>query len=185
MMRRFARRLFTLCSALSLVLCVAVCVLWGRSYWVQDTLTWSSGQHDPSSPVRVTSVLSMYGIVAVSNMRLPDSDSDYEIPDRLTHRVDPVEDVPPARPDFWGRFGFIHDQQQIWKITSDLRAAPHWLFALVAALPVAAKSWVVVHSRRRRARAERDLCPACGYDLRASPERCPECGAAAEASSAT
>ena len=32
-MRRLARRLFTLCSALSLLLCVAVCVLWVWSYW--------------------------------------------------------------------------------------------------------------------------------------------------------
>ena len=31
-MRRLARRLFTLCSAVSLLLCVAVCVLWVRSY---------------------------------------------------------------------------------------------------------------------------------------------------------
>jgi hypothetical protein len=32
------RRLFTIASAASLVLCVATCVLWVRSYWVADDL---------------------------------------------------------------------------------------------------------------------------------------------------
>jgi len=30
--------------------------------------------------------------------------------------------------------------------------------------------------RRRRRRERPGLCPACGYDLRATPGRCPECG---------
>jgi len=52
---------------------------------------------------------------------------------------------------------------------------PHW-FLLLLTLPVPAYRLVVWLRRRRRAR--RGLCLACGYDLRASDEagRCPECG---------
>ena len=35
------RRLFTLLSALSLLLCVAAVVLWVRSYWLCDFVGWS------------------------------------------------------------------------------------------------------------------------------------------------
>ena len=40
------RRLSTLASALSLVLCVAVCVLWVRSYRHQDMIGWGFWGHD-------------------------------------------------------------------------------------------------------------------------------------------
>src|SRR5687768_233316 len=44
-MRRLARPLFTLCSAVSLLLGVAACAAWARSHWVVDSwLLESSAQ---------------------------------------------------------------------------------------------------------------------------------------------
>jgi hypothetical protein len=57
-----------------------------------------------------------------------------------------------------------------------LLVIPHWMVVLVlATLPTL---WLF---RRFRAdlperRRRRGLCPACGYDVRATPDLCPECG---------
>jgi hypothetical protein len=53
-------------------------------------------------------------------------------------------------------------------------AMPHWA-AIIATLLL--PTIVVVRRRLRDKRARHGHCPACGYDLRATPDRCPECGA--------
>jgi hypothetical protein len=52
-------------------------------------------------------------------------------------------------------------------------AIPYWLVVLpTTVLPAVRVRAAVVRARRRG----RGFCPACGYDLRATPDRCPECG---------
>jgi hypothetical protein len=51
---------------------------------------------------------------------------------------------------------------------------PYWSLAIVLAILPAIRLQAMVRIRHR---ARRGLCPACGYDLRATPGRCPECGA--------
>src|SRR4051812_33728965 len=52
---------------------------------------------------------------------------------------------------------------------------PYWFaLAFCGTLPVLRLSWA---ARSRIEHEQRGLCPTCGYDLRATPDRCPECGA--------
>jgi len=54
---------------------------------------------------------------------------------------------------------------------------PHWSLALL--FTIAPTFWFIGPHRRRAKRRKLGLCPTCGYDLRATPDRCPECGTTA------
>ena len=83
----------------------------------------------------------------------------------------------------WNRAGFDlfnevtlvnHDRWRHWGVVM-----PDWLLILV--LSVVPGTWVMGWPKRRRValRRKRGLCLTCGYDLRAhqAGQRCPECGA--------
>ncbi len=64
-------------------------------------------------------------------------------------------------------------------LTGGAITIPLWVpMLLFGAMPL----WRLVNlpARRRRSRIAAGRCAACGYDLRATPDRCPECGALPE-----
>jgi hypothetical protein len=78
------------------------------------------------------------------------------------------------------------DVYEMWHQRLDVQVArlPHAaIVAVLAAWPalrIAGALWRRYKRQVGRRRAYEGLCPACGYDLRATPGRCPECGKASE-----
>jgi hypothetical protein len=128
------RRLFTICSALSLLLCVSSATVWPLGL-VRDLRIWRT--ESPWTEWGIHNGALEHDAVAVSERD--------------------------TRAFIYTRLFFL----------------PFWLlFIASSVLPVL---WIWDTDRRGRVkrRARLGLCLACGYDLRATPDRCPECGAAA------
>lgn len=162
---RMKRRLLNVLTVLSLLLLVAVPAWWARSHWVSETI----GRVGESKVV----VLRSGGgslVLTVSG-------------------ADPENEEPGPRPYYvWHRSAAmgpaaILDKGKVVRFGADIRLSgfgwavvPHWLLIL-ATLP--GGWWSLVQVRRSilaKVRRNYGHCPACGYELRATPGRCPECG---------
>jgi hypothetical protein len=64
------------------------------------------------------------------------------------------------------------------RLDVEVFSVPYW--PIMAASAGVTFLWVMraVRQWRFHLRRGRGLCTACGYDVRASPDRCPECGSA-------
>ena len=212
------RRLFTFVSVLSLLLCLAVCVLWVRSYRAFDRVSAARGDGPFWVAVSASGDLAVYVVGPWPEGRplrwtvgrrgdqlrrdhiwpydmppLPLEPHEYHQAMAAAYPVSVgwyVDGTPAGREFRWERLGLrmssslahVHGQRfadhpRTPNGRARYLAIPHWMAATLVGLPgvltLAARSV----SRIRRARlAARRLCPACGYDLRATPGRCPECG---------
>ncbi len=201
------RRLSTILSLLSLLLCAATCVLWVRSYSVADIYCWASRSGTESEAGSYAG-----GMFVTETQRVPAANdmtgllfSGGSTGDSLSYEQRPATkgatwtDRYSASALIWqgGGFGLVSDgsnRMTVQKIEErgDITAisgvagpvlcnrvalvVPYW--ALVMATGIL-PAWLGLRIGRwgiRRRSSRSGLCPSCGYDLRASPERCPECG---------
>jgi hypothetical protein len=194
--RRLARHLFTVLSAVSLLLCVAVCVLWVRSYWVGDHWACNSlSKHQQTTRADYYTdeeylanraidgyyVVSELGVVWAQHETGWDTFNQWHPPQfwTSTPQFAPFEET-----TFLRSLHFAYEGGAVWSDKPWIVTVPH--AALAVTFAAAPAAWLVRRLLRyqRARRSARGLCAKCGYDLRASPERCPECGTPAPTASA-
>ena len=164
-MRPLRRILFAVLTTLSCLAFIAVAALWaagvgsGRAWAVGRDQSWRLTTR--GGRVQFENGPAVYR-AKVNLARYKLDIVEWQMKTRL-NQADPSRAVPPLP---------VQPPQPPAAFTYAAHCAP---FALVtAALPL---WWFIsLPSRLRRRRANRGLCRACGYDLRATPDRCPECG---------
>jgi hypothetical protein len=180
------RRLPNLLTALSLLLCVAVVVLWVRSYFVADWITRTTVR--PGGIRRdVTEWVSFSseGLIQVSAGSFQWGNGPPPFAGSTTPGVawrwkrnatGDLRETPSSPRKAWHRLGFgmngwggRHEETGNTCQGHSLMF-PLWLPAAFFAV------WPLARTYRHRRRHPSGHCALCGYDLRATPRRCPECG---------
>src|SRR3954464_11233414 len=162
------RRLLNLLVLLSLLLCMAVVALWVRCYFAADGV--GVGQTIMVSTGGRLCLAVPYGAMPYAHGKLFRVIGDRE---RLALGLLLFGRQPGVQ---WEAAGFEYRDAAVTGGGLRLYALPWWVIALGFAV---APAWRGLRTWRRRHLLRPALCPSCGYDLRATPDRCPECGTAA------
>jgi hypothetical protein len=171
---RMIRRLLNIITVLSLLLCVATCVLWVRSRGFYESISVEFPWHEEVflliGSSNGTCLMQFYLHEVVLRHGF-----DYE---RVGDTTNWAEYVAKSSDKVaTNRLGFVlarHADQRWGDARSWTICFPHWSLLLATSiLPVIAirRRW-----NRYRRHVRIGCCPTCSYDLRATPDRCPECG---------
>jgi hypothetical protein len=165
------RRLLLVFSAISLALAIMLTVMWFQSYSDADNWYAFDGKvaFGTNTPVHGYLAFSDEGWLSVDLFR------SYGIAGgmknwRFAHHRYRVSGAPvqygfqfvTGWPPSTGPLPFGSSQTHV--------VFPYWLPILLLSLPAAI--YLSIWLRRSKP----GMCPVCGYDLRATPDRCPECG---------
>ena len=175
------RRLLNALTALSLLLCAAVCALWSGTH----TDAWRWHFRCSSDLVGLESHDGILSAKFISCDPPPPPDpNDLSLHCSTWDGVRVVlQNLSVTGTGWSGRAGFAQARlsanddpsffSDLYPVTGfQLVSVPHWsAVSLTAVLPAL---WIL--RRRMLPRHIAGGCAGCGYDLRATPARCPECG---------
>jgi len=166
------RRLLNLLTALSLLLCATVCVVWVASGTHFRSVAYNM------APDAVYSLGVMRGRALLSVVRRPwgtSAGSSLKW-SSLPLSYGPMPGWESFHPPQWhGSLGFLYSEaHQIGPSYYHYYGlvVPLWCPAVLSAVLPALCAFALLRRQGRRT----NRCASCGYDLRAAPDRCPECG---------
>lgn len=171
------RKLFTLSAAVSLALCLATLVLCALTLGHFQYVRWAGANHQVSF-YSWSGRMGLVGTIGNGPVAREGDGWEYHrgANPGYSRALSPVQPGPIR----WG-FGMHVSRTNGPPVGNWRRAgwpvvgmfAPYWFVLCLTALLPAWWLWRRGTEWRRRRHGQ---CLACGYDLRASPDRCPECG---------
>lgn len=169
---------------LSIVACVAIVVLWVRSYWVGENVSYHTVAGDRCS---VTAGRGTFMAEFQSNV-VYFAANDRPVPGLAYRDRGAPSDFGALQwqtATQWRAAGFglvINRGSGVRRSEWAMRPGgwqntvvliPFWTLLVGAAVPIVTSAIAFLRQRRG---SESPRCAGCGYDIRATPDRCPECG---------
>ena len=173
--KRLSRRLFAAVSALSLTAALAFLVVALNGWFVVRVLSYVT----PSGIFLNVQNYRMTCMVGIGRQHVSPTEPPYPLQTRWHYMAYPWHSTPAGLSTPWYGFAYNTSRSRTgYGSTSEfhyITVSHVWAVGLPFLVGVlTARPLISVVRERRRVR--QGHCPACGYDLRATPDRCPECG---------